>query len=149
MLSQKTGNPWTAERTTERVGCSALVIARSTIDPAAPTGRKVIAQGRAKRRPGYMAHWYRFRLMIRPDFRFGWGGWRLANSDLTATNEKPGDCPQVFSLQVGQLFVCNTKQSFFEELHRNESIVVRWQCVEDALGCKDYHFSSGPTNRDI
>jgi hypothetical protein len=34
------------------VGSSALVIARSTIDPAAPTGRKVIAQGRAKRRPG-------------------------------------------------------------------------------------------------
>jgi hypothetical protein len=31
-------------------GC--LVIARSTIDPAAPTGRKVIAQGKAKRRPG-------------------------------------------------------------------------------------------------
>jgi hypothetical protein len=52
MLSQKTGNPWTAERTTERVGCSALVIARSTIDPAAPTGRKVIAKGKAKRRPG-------------------------------------------------------------------------------------------------
>jgi hypothetical protein len=29
-----------------------LVIARSTIDPAAPTGRKVIAKGKAKRRPG-------------------------------------------------------------------------------------------------
>ena len=52
MLSQITGNPWTAERTTERVGCSALVITRSTIDPAAPTGQKVIAQGKAKRRPG-------------------------------------------------------------------------------------------------
>ena len=33
-------------------GCSALVIARSTIDPAAPKGRKEIAQGKAKRRPG-------------------------------------------------------------------------------------------------
>jgi len=52
MLSQKTGNPWTAERTTERVGCSALVIARSTIDPAAPKGQKEIAQGKAKHRPG-------------------------------------------------------------------------------------------------
>ena len=49
---ETTGNPWTAERTTERLGCSALVIARSTIDSAAPTGRKVKAQGRAKRRPG-------------------------------------------------------------------------------------------------
>jgi len=52
MLSQTTGTPWTAERTTERVGCSALVIARSTIDPAAPKGQKEIAQGKAKRRPG-------------------------------------------------------------------------------------------------
>jgi hypothetical protein len=70
MLSQKTGNPWTAERTTERVGCSALVIKLSTIDPAAPKGQKEIAQGRAKRRPGYIAHWYRLRLGIRPDFLF-------------------------------------------------------------------------------
>jgi hypothetical protein len=54
-----------------------LVIARSTIDPAAPKGQKEIAQGRAKRRPGYIAHWYRFRLMIRPDFRFGSGGWPI------------------------------------------------------------------------
>ncbi len=52
MLSQITGNPWTAKRTTERVGCSALVIARSTIDPAAPKGQKEIAQGKAKHRPG-------------------------------------------------------------------------------------------------
>ena len=35
-------------------GCSALVIARSTIDPAAPKGQKERAQGRAKRRPGYI-----------------------------------------------------------------------------------------------
>jgi hypothetical protein len=41
-------------------GC--LAIARSTIDPAAPKGQKEIAQGRAKRRPGYIAHRYRFRL---------------------------------------------------------------------------------------
>ena len=34
------------------MGCSALVIKLSTIDPAAPTGRKVKAQGKAKRRPG-------------------------------------------------------------------------------------------------
>jgi hypothetical protein len=26
---------------------------------------------------GYIAHWYRFRLMIRPDFRFGSGGWPI------------------------------------------------------------------------
>jgi hypothetical protein len=39
-----------------------LVIARSTIDSAAPKGQKEIAQGRAKRRPGYIAHRYRFRL---------------------------------------------------------------------------------------
>ena len=75
MLSQKTGNPWTAERTTERVGCSALVIARSTIDPAAPKGQKEINQGRAKRRPGYIAHWYRLRLGIRPDFLFWLRQW--------------------------------------------------------------------------
>ena len=31
-----------------------LVIARSTIDSAAPKGQKEIAQGRAKRRPGYI-----------------------------------------------------------------------------------------------
>ena len=31
-----------------------LVIAQSTIDPAAPKGQKEIAQGRAKRRPGYI-----------------------------------------------------------------------------------------------
>ena len=31
-----------------------LVIARSTIDPAAPKGQKEIAQGRAKHRPGYI-----------------------------------------------------------------------------------------------
>jgi hypothetical protein len=39
-----------------------LVIARSTIDSSAPKGQKEIAQGRAKRRPGYIAHRYRFRL---------------------------------------------------------------------------------------
>ena len=51
MLSQKTGNSWTAERTTERVGCSALVIARSTIGSGRPEGAKGDSPGQSEAPP--------------------------------------------------------------------------------------------------
>ena len=62
--------------TTSRSDCMDRSVARACeygcqpSDPAAPKGQKEIAQGRAKRRPGYIAHWYQFRLGIRPDFLF-------------------------------------------------------------------------------